>query len=322
MLPTLEHNQKVYVEISNPEHGGRGWELGTTLWSPVYNRGGVKSWQLMELVNTGDMVIHLVKLETNYHWTGLSIVSSKVNIVDDEPPSPARWGGMSPYQRITLEKYTELDSPPPISLFFRQYEDKLKAIHTQSFFYILYGDQNELRVAHRYFASCSLELYNLFNDFSNLHDFNPNLENQYVQIPTDNEPSCPDYSAPGRIMTIVSRIIRDTRLVRDLKKEYEWKCQICDIKFLLPSGRFYAEGHHLQPLGGTHGGPDVADNIVILCPNHHAEFDFGSIAIDPTSLKTTHISKKNPYHMKELAYQRGDLANKFIEYHYEHLFNK
>ena len=25
----------VYIELSNPIHGGEGWELGEVLWSPV-----------------------------------------------------------------------------------------------------------------------------------------------------------------------------------------------------------------------------------------------------------------------------------------------
>lgn len=41
----------------------------------------------------------------------------------------------------------------------------------------------------------------------------------------------------------------------------------------------YAEGAHIQPLGRPHDGPDVARNILCLCPNDHVRFDRGAITI-------------------------------------------
>jgi len=32
MLPELKNNQKVYIEITNPIHGGPGWSFGSFLW--------------------------------------------------------------------------------------------------------------------------------------------------------------------------------------------------------------------------------------------------------------------------------------------------
>jgi len=44
MLPEEKYNQNIYVEITHPEHGGAGWELGICLWSPVYDKGHNKAW--------------------------------------------------------------------------------------------------------------------------------------------------------------------------------------------------------------------------------------------------------------------------------------
>ncbi len=44
-------------------------------------------------------------------------------------------------------------------------------------------------------------------------------------------------------------------------------------------GRYCCEGHHLRPLGRDHNGSDDVSNVVILCPNHHAEFDYFLFAI-------------------------------------------
>jgi len=38
MLPELKQTQSVFVEITNPIHGGAGWEFGSCLWSPARDR--------------------------------------------------------------------------------------------------------------------------------------------------------------------------------------------------------------------------------------------------------------------------------------------
>lgn len=44
-------------------------------------------------------------------------------------------------------------------------------------------------------------------------------------------------------------------------------------------GGNYAEGAHIRPLGRPHVGPDVASNVLCLCPNHHVQLDLGGIVI-------------------------------------------
>jgi len=72
---------------------------------------------------------------------------------------------------------------------------------------------------------------------------------------------------------------RDSGLVRSLKKKYDDCCQVCGLQIKVGRDRHYSEGHHLRPLGKDHGGSDVEGNIVILCPTHHAEFDYFLFAI-------------------------------------------
>ncbi|HEU5292193.1 MAG TPA: HNH endonuclease [Cyclobacteriaceae bacterium] len=160
----------------------------------------------------------------------------------------------------------------------------------------------------------------MFSDWSDTFRFNPVFGSQEI-IPTLNEPQNPDYNPPGRVDTIVSRIIRDTELSRNIKKENNWMCQICGSNILLPNTGYYSEGHHLQPLGGEHQGPDVRENIIILCPTHHTEFDYGSIAINPSNNLIEHIDDKNPFHNQPLAYRRKDLGNEYLSYHYKVRFN-
>ena len=54
---------------------------------------------------------------------------------------------------------------------------------------------------------------------------------------------------------------------------------------MLADGSGYSEGHHLQPLGGDHKGRDRAENIICVCPNHHALCDFGAMTLDMANLR-------------------------------------
>ena len=80
---------------------------------------------------------------------------------------------------------------------------------------------------------------------------------------------------PDRIPTTVLRTVRDTALARLIKAQCKHLCQVCHIPLVQADGSNYVEAHHVRPLAARHGGNDRADNIIVLCPNHHALFDLG-----------------------------------------------
>lgn len=86
------------------------------------------------------------------------------------------------------------------------------------------------------------------------------------------------YYAAERQQVRVSRIVRDTEQARKIKALYDYRCQMCETRLECPAGP-YAEAAHIRPLGTPHDGPDTADNILCLCPNHHVLFDNGAISV-------------------------------------------
>lgn len=78
---------------------------------------------------------------------------------------------------------------------------------------------------------------------------------------------------PNRIEVTISRIIRDTAKSRSLKTLYAHMCQVCQLVLPVSPGIFYIEAHHIRPLGAPHSGSDEHDNMIVLCPTHHAMFD-------------------------------------------------
>jgi 5-methylcytosine-specific restriction endonuclease McrA len=103
----------------------------------------------------------------------------------------------------------------------------------------------------------------------------------------------------------IMRVIRDTGMTRKIKTLHANKCQICGSSITLPDGRSYSEAHHIIPLGAPHHGPDTPENILVVCPNHHAMLDFGCILLDGSSLRSAHghsvSSASIEYHNAEVS---------------------
>jgi len=127
-LGAFDDYRAVWFEITKSEHGhgGPGWAYGRYLWCPVRNRGGARYRRIMEEPRPGDLVIHIYD-----HWWpdgkkgkrlhGASLVASRVQVIDEEPPEPGEWGGMAPYYRIALRDFREFDNPVSLPEFVADY---------------------------------------------------------------------------------------------------------------------------------------------------------------------------------------------------------
>jgi hypothetical protein len=136
-------------------------------------------------------------------------------------------------------------------------------------------------------------------------DFENRLKNVKFNI-SDIEP-IDLIKPPDRIKSSVFRIIRDTELARRVKIKHNYKCQICGHRIEIPGGGFYAESHHLKPLGEPHCGPDIESNIVCVCPNHHAELDYGVRRLNLSELEDSDGHPINDF---------------FIDYHNSNVYKK
>jgi hypothetical protein len=132
-------------------------------------------------------------------------------------------------------------------------------------------------------------------------DWSPYLSNGVPPLP----PIAVDiHEPPGRVEVTTHRVIRDTLLARRVKQLHNFECQLCGHTIQLADGGRYAEAHHIQPLGEPHNGPDVLDNIVCLCPNHHVALDFGTMLLA----------------LKDLRGVQGHTVGEvYIKYHNEHV---
>ncbi|MBF8964300.1 HNH endonuclease [Pontibacter sp. FD36] len=70
---------------------------------------------------------------------------------------------------------------------------------------------------------------------------------------------------------------RDNKTIAQLKLLRDYNCQLCGLHIPKKDGGKYIEAAHILPKHKK--GRETPDNILILCPNHHKEFDFGELNI-------------------------------------------
>ena len=125
----------------------------------------------------------------------------------------------------------------------------------------------------------------------------------------------PDLAPAERVETTRSRVIRNTRLATELKERYSHTCQVCGVRRRRRVDEGYAEAHHLKPLGRPHDGPDAEENIVVLCPDHHADFDYGMVAVDHDSHDIAHAYDANVDGTTLHVRDNHEVGDEFLEYH-------
>lgn len=311
MLKQKRPSQSVYMELTHRLHGGEGWDLGTVLWSPAYGKKK-DTWRIMRDVNANDIIIHSLKGEHGKPRTidGISLVQRPYYVTEIAPPIISKAWESDKYYKIPLLNYQPINKKLYVTDFLQEYDSQLKALGPTHSFY----ERGRYRCAQKYLAKIPQEVLDLLIEYFDKHDISflpSNIDEESLTINNNHQPE--------RISIVTSRIIRDSKIVQELKQQYENKCQICGQRIKLPNGSFYSEGHHLQKLGGVHQGPDIKENIIILCPYYHAEFDYGSIAIQ--GHKIVHIDTTNPWYNKTMAYVRSDLGQEYIQYHMDVIYD-
>jgi len=103
----------------------------------------------------------------------------------------------------------------------------------------------------------------------------------------------------ARIETTIYRILRDTALSREVKIAHNFECQLCSMTIQLGDGSYYAEAHHVKPLGRPYNGPDTIDNIICVCPNCHVLLYYKVIKLEKAKLPNV-SSEYVEYHNREI----------------------
>lgn len=119
---------------------------------------------------------------------------------------------------------------------------------------------------------------------------------------------------PGRRNVQIQRTIRSTEIANWVKDLHRHTCQICNLRIQTPTAA-YAEAAHIKPLGRPHNGPDAADNVLCLCPNHHVAFDFGMLTINSD---LTVLDRATGTESTLRTHPEHEINEEYLSYHRDH----
>ena len=74
---------------------------------------------------------------------------------------------------------------------------------------------------------------------------------------------------------------------------------------MISKNKKYSEVHHIWPLG--EGGMDNIDNMLVLCPNHHTQFDYAVIGFDKKN--TSRIEKRQGIKIGKILFKKNHVLN-------------
>jgi hypothetical protein len=81
-----------------------------------------------------------------------------------------------------------------------------------------------------------------------------------------------------RARRLADVVVRDSRFRQTVVRAYDGLCAMCGLNLGI------VEGAHIYPASAPQS-PDIVNNGLALCPNHHAAFDRNKIAVDPNTMR-------------------------------------
>ena len=111
---------------------------------------------------------------------------------------------------------------------------------------------------------------------------------------------------------------RNRTLAAALKHYYENRCQFCGTRLPISANLYYSEAAHVKGVGEPHNGPDKPSNMLVLCPNHHLQFDRGVLRLKKVGSIYQIRSKKegDSLHGKQIKLTHK-LDQQYVKYHYD-----
>ena len=102
-------------------------------------------------------------------------------------------------------------------------------------------------------------------------------------------------SDPKEVIVKRKTYKRNNKTIALIKILRNYKCQICSGTIKKKDGNNYIEAAHIKPKHQK--GIEKPENIILLCPNHHKEFDLGDLEI------MTHDSQKIHFKLNGINHQ-------------------
>ncbi len=277
---------------------------GGFLWAPYVNDKGKTdwSWDTMDELRKNDLVFSFVKGEIK----AVSKVKGR-SYKADRPSEGHKTASWASNGRKCDVVYKKLNDPIVLKEHLSEIVN-LRYYNRRSPFKEN-GNENQF-----YLMEISSDLANYLLQYfdKKLLLYNQAQEGEVETIEQEGKDGSGN-NQRRKVTTEITRVIRDTKLSKNIKREYDYKCQICSTTIIAKtkSGK-YAEGAHIKPIEDY--GDDKKNNLICLCPNHHKMLDCGAITInDDLTISGTETGKLFSKHRINKANLKFHRENIFID---------
>ena len=141
--------------------------------------------------------------------------------------------------------------------------------------YVIFSNKGEYSTNPKLQIKQDLHIKNGISSLDNYIRFN-HLDKLYIEE-SEYLKKIPERAR--RIRREIEIILRDQKLVDEIKRKYDNTCQICGKQIRIGKNKYYSEVHHIHPLGKPHNGCDVLENMLCICPNCHTLLDYKAIIL-------------------------------------------
>lgn len=106
---------------------------------------------------------------------------------------------------------------------------------------------------------------------------------------------------------------RDANLRNELLKKWKYGCVFCGYNRVNTKGQSMLEAAHIKSFSDNPSN-DVIANMILLCRNHHAEYDNGLIDFD-TDGTIYCIDQNDPLNGEKVHHYPDYITSGYISYH-------
>ena len=102
-------------------------------------------------------------------------------------------------------------------------------------------------------------------------------------------------------------------LERDLRVRCDDVCVLCGDRRQRGPETGHAVVHYLMP--PPHDGPVTPADALVVCPNHRADLDYGTVTVDPRSLTVEHSYEQSVDGRRLLTADDHEVGAQYLAYH-------
>ncbi|PSQ42718.1 hypothetical protein BRD07_03055 [Halobacteriales archaeon QS_9_68_42] len=116
----------------------------------------------------------------------------------------------------------------------------------------------------------------------------PSIADPADAAPSNQSPATGSDAADGENEDTLKGPTDQEALERELRAQYDDTCMVCGDRRRRGPEAGHSAVHYPMPTAAPHDGPVAAENALVLCPNHRADFEHGTVTVDPRTLTVDH----------------------------------